>query len=67
MVSELFSDLSDFFLGWRPVRFARIAVKQQIARFQVGFEFVAGEGDGQIVIVRTDGIELCNFVHSNLA
>jgi hypothetical protein len=62
---ELLANFTDFFLGRWPIRFAHIAVEDEIAGFQRRFEFVAAEGDRQIVIVRADCVELCVIVHSS--
>lgn len=50
-------------MGGRPVRIARVAVKDERAGFQGFFEFFSTKRDGLIVIVRTNDFEVDAFTH----
>src|SRR5690242_1995796 len=65
VIRELFSNFCDLLFGGRPVGVAGVAVEDQVAAFQRGFEVVAMEVDGQIVIVGTNGIESCLRAHAS--
>src|ERR1022692_3153320 len=63
MLRELLSELGDFFTGWRPVRVACIAVEYKCVGLQRCLEFLSGEGNCLVVIVRADGIEFQAVAH----
>ena len=63
LVCELFSDLADLILGGRPIRFAGIAVQDQVAGLQRTFEFCPCERDREVMIVRTHSVQFGMIVH----
>ena len=63
ILGEVFSKLRDFLAGRRPVRVAGVAVEHQRIGLQLCFEFIPAEGNGLVVVVRTNGLELQMIAH----
>jgi hypothetical protein len=63
LLREVLSNFVDFFARRRPVGAASITVENQSIGFQGSLEFFLSERNGQIVVVRADGIELQAIAH----